>query len=224
MHNKSKTSGFVKPPLNVVTDPKGTVLCEVGKTLRKDGYEIKVHMINKHKSAKYNFLENLEKYIDFGRNEKSPYQLVYGGVMFHGNIDSGEIESYFESNKGCALLDPDSASNGNLIASYCDAIKLYKNHDKGNRMPFVALMRTRHVLNDAEYAVAMFPFTGKEGWECMFNKILLLACRTVAIDGLDLLNWEQYIDKELLMRIFSVADLFIPNSDSEELEDKKEEK
>ena len=59
----------------------------------------------------------------------------------------------------------------------------------------------------------------------MVNKILLLACgKTVAIDGLDLLNWEQYIDEELLMRIFSVADLYIPNSDSEELEDKKEEK
>lgn len=163
--------------------------------------------------------------IDFDRNDKSPYQLVYGGVMFPGNIDSGEIESYLENNKGCALIDLDSESNGNLIASQYEAIKLYKNHDKGNWMPFVALMRTHHILDDAEYSVTMFPYTGKYVWECMVNKILLLACRkTVAIDGLDLLNWEQYIDEELLMRIFSVADLYIPNSDSEVLEDKKEEK
>lgn len=155
--------------------------------------------------------------IDFDRNDKSPYQLVYGGVMYREDIDSGEVESYLESNIGCALIDLDGESDCDLIASQYEAIKLYKNHAKGNWMPFVALMRTHHTLNDAEYSITMFPYTGSYVWECMVNKVLLLACRkTVAIDGLNPLNWEQYIDEELLMRTFSVADLYIPKSDTEE--------
>lgn len=155
--------------------------------------------------------------IDFDRNDKSPYQLVYGGVMYREDIDSGEVESYLESNIGCALIDLDGESDCDLIASQYEAIKLYKNHAKGNWMPFVALMRTHHTLNDAEYSITMFPYTGNYVWECMVNKVLLLACRkTVAIDGLNPLNWEQYIDEELLMRTFSVADLYIPKSDTEE--------
>jgi hypothetical protein len=155
--------------------------------------------------------------IDFDRNDKSPYQLVYGGVMYREDIDSGKVESYLESNIGCALIDLDGESDCDLIASQYEAIKLYKNHAKGNWMPFVALMRTHHTLNDAEYSITMFPYTGNYVWECMVNKVLLLACRkTVAIDGLNPLNWEQYIDEELLMRTFSVADLYIPKSDTEE--------
>lgn len=155
--------------------------------------------------------------IDFDCNDKSPYQLVYGGVMYREDIDSGEVESYLESNIGCALIDLDGESDCDLIASQYEAIKLYKNHAKGNWMPFVALMRTHHTLNDAEYSITMFPYTGNYVWECMVNKVLLLACRkTVAIDGLNPLNWEQYIDEELLMRTFSVADLYIPKSDTEE--------
>ena len=140
-----------------------------------------------------------------------------GGVMYREDIDSGEVESYLESNIGCALIDLDGESDCDLIASQYEAIKLYKNHAKGNWMPFVALMRTHHTLNDAEYSITMFPYTGNYVWECMVNKVLLLACRkTVAIDGLNPLNWEQYIDEELLMRTFSVADLYIPKSDTEE--------
>lgn len=155
--------------------------------------------------------------IDFDRNDKSPYQLVYGGVMYREDLDSGKVESYLESNIGCALIDLDGESDCDLIASQYEAIKLYKNHAKGNWMPFVALMRTHHTLNDAEYSITMFPYTGNYVWECMVNKVLLLACRkTVAIDGLNPLNWEQYIDEELLMRTFSVADLYIPKSDTEE--------
>ena len=56
-----KTRFFVKPQIMqmhssyVVTDPKGTLLCETGKMLQKNGYKIKVlNTINFKKSMHYN--------------------------------------------------------------------------------------------------------------------------------------------------------------------------
>ena len=56
-----KTRFFVKPQIMqmhssyVVTDPKGTLLCETGKMLQKNGYKIKVlNTINFKKSMRYN--------------------------------------------------------------------------------------------------------------------------------------------------------------------------
>lgn len=56
-----KTRFFVKPNLMqmhssyVVTDPKGTLLLEVGQLMRRGGYEIKVlNTINFNKSMRYN--------------------------------------------------------------------------------------------------------------------------------------------------------------------------
>lgn len=208
MYTKGKDSLESTNPL-IITDPKGIAFSEFGKMLRKDGYKIKViNILDTH--ASFNPSERWEKYINFARNEKSPYQIVYGGVI-HGNIDSGEIESYYESNKGCAFIDPNSIFNDDISVSYCDAIRLYNNYNKGLWMPFAALMRTHHILDNAEYPVTMIPYTKKMRGTCMFNTILLMACRTVAVDGLDLRNWDQYIDEELLIQTFSVADLFIPN-------------
>ena len=56
-----KTRFFIKPQLMqchssyVVTDPKGSVVCECGKMLQKNGYEIRIlNTINFKKSMKYN--------------------------------------------------------------------------------------------------------------------------------------------------------------------------
>ena len=56
-----KTRFFIKPQLMqchssyVVTDPKGSVVCECGKMLQKNGYEIRIlNTINFRKSMKYN--------------------------------------------------------------------------------------------------------------------------------------------------------------------------
>ena len=56
-----KTRFFIKPNLMqchssyVVTDPKGSVVCECGKMLQKNGYEIRIlNTINFKKSMKYN--------------------------------------------------------------------------------------------------------------------------------------------------------------------------
>jgi type IV secretion system protein VirD4 len=71
-----KTRFFVKPNLMqmhssyCVTDPKGTILIEVGQLLRRGGYEIKVlNTINFSKSMKYNPFEYL-------RSEKDILKLV----------------------------------------------------------------------------------------------------------------------------------------------------
>ena len=71
-----KTRFFVKPSLMqmhssyVVTDPKGTVLIECGKLLRRGGYQIKVlNTINFKKSMKYNPFAYL-------RSEKDILKLV----------------------------------------------------------------------------------------------------------------------------------------------------
>jgi type IV secretion system protein VirD4 len=71
-----KTRFYVKPQLMqmhssyCVTDPKGTILIEVGKLLRRGGYEIKVlNTINFAKSMKYNPFEYL-------RSEKDILKLV----------------------------------------------------------------------------------------------------------------------------------------------------
>jgi len=71
-----KTRFFVKPNLMqmhssyVVTDPKGTVLIECGKLLKKNGYEIKVlNTINFKKSMHYNPFSYL-------RSEKDILKLV----------------------------------------------------------------------------------------------------------------------------------------------------
>ena len=71
-----KTRFFVKPNLMqmhssyCVTDPKGTILIEVGRLLRRGGYEVKVlNTINFAKSMKYNPFEYL-------RSEKDILKLV----------------------------------------------------------------------------------------------------------------------------------------------------
>ena len=76
-----KTRFFVKPSLlqchssYVVTDPKGTILCEVGALLERKGYRIKsLNLINFKKSMKYNPLAYI-------RSEKDILKLVNALIL-----------------------------------------------------------------------------------------------------------------------------------------------
>ena len=76
-----KTRFFVKPNLlqchssYVVTDPKGTILCEVGALLERRGYRIKsLNLINFKKSMKYNPLAYI-------RSEKDILKLVNALIL-----------------------------------------------------------------------------------------------------------------------------------------------
>lgn len=158
--------------------------------------------------------------IDLESNEKRPYQLVYGGIMFRQEEnDIHKIQKYLENNKGAALIDLDSESDGHIIASSYDDIKIYPYKTlikvaTDNFVPFVALMKTHHVLHDEEISITMFPYCGRLVWEDMINKPFLFACReTVSFDNLNKDNWEEYIDENLLLDVFKVADLYIPKEE-----------
>lgn len=76
-----KTRFFVKPSLlqchssYAVTDPKGTILCEVGALLERKGYRIKsLNLINFKKSMKYNPLAYI-------RSEKDILKLVNALIL-----------------------------------------------------------------------------------------------------------------------------------------------
>ena len=76
-----KTRFFVKPNLlqchssYVVTDPKGTILCEVGALLERKGYRIKsLNLINFKKSMRYNPLAYI-------RSEKDILKLVNALIL-----------------------------------------------------------------------------------------------------------------------------------------------
>ena len=76
-----KTRFFVKPSLlqchssYVVTDPKGTILCEVGALLERKGYRIKsLNLINFKKSMRYNPLAYI-------RSEKDILKLVNALIL-----------------------------------------------------------------------------------------------------------------------------------------------
>lgn len=158
--------------------------------------------------------------IDMESNDNVSYQLVYGGMMFRDELNINNMTEYLEKNKGCALIDLDSETDGHLIASSYDDIKLYPHKATKNFVPFVALMKTHHVLHDEEISITMFPHCGGLVWEEMINKPLLLACReTVKYEDLDTENWQNYISEEILMKAFSVADLYCPKENIENPED-----
>lgn len=182
--------------------------------------ENKMFLISANEMAVFdNYLEfakNNDKdiYIDCKSNDNAPYQLVYGGMMYHEKLDFETIQQCIMENKGNAMIDLDGEM-GKVIASTYDDIRLYPDKEENNFVPFVALMKTHHKLHDEETSVSMFPYTGGIVWEDMVNKKFLFACReSVSIDNLSLDNWETFINEELLMNAFAVADLLIPKEES----------
>ena len=79
-----KTRFYVKPNLlqchssYVVTDPKGTILCEVGALLERRGYRIKsLNLINFKKSMKYNplaYIRSREGHFEAGERPDPQHQ------------------------------------------------------------------------------------------------------------------------------------------------------
>ena len=152
--------------------------------------------------------------IDLESHEKQPYQLVYGGLMFsREEINIIEIQSSLEQNKETAFIDLDSEKDGHVTASLYYDIKLFPDNEAATDgfVPFVALMKTHHVLHDKESSITMFPYGARLVWEDMINRPFLLACReTASFDDLSRDNWKDHIDEDLLMRVFKVADLYTP--------------
>ncbi|MCL2817644.1 MAG: type IV secretory system conjugative DNA transfer family protein, partial [Clostridiales bacterium] len=121
-----KTRFFVKPQLMqmhssyVVTDPKGTILSEVGQLLRRGGYEIKVlNTVNFAKSMRYNPFQYIHSEKDIlklvntliantrGEGEKSNedfwvkaerlyYAALIGFIFYEGNEDEKNFISFLD--------------------------------------------------------------------------------------------------------------------------------
>lgn len=180
-------------------------------------------IISANESALY------DRYLDYAHNkdeavtideesyEKQPLQLVYGGIMFpYKEININKIQSYLEKNKEVGFIDLDSEKDGHVTASLFYDIKLFPDNEAATDgfVPFVALMKTHHTLHDEESSITMFPYCGRLMWEDMVNRPFLFACReTASFDNLNRDNWKDYIDEDLLMRVFKVADLYTPKGD-----------
>ena len=127
-----KTRFFVKPNLMqmhssyVVTDPKGTVLLEVGKLLQSNGYKIKVlNTIDFAKSMKYNPFSYI-------RSEKDILKLVTALIANTKGDQKGgdEFWTKAESLLYCALIGyihyeaPDEERNMNTLVELINAMEV----------------------------------------------------------------------------------------------------
>ena len=106
-----KTRFFVKPNLlqchssYVVTDPKGTILNEVGTLLDRKGYRIKsLNLINFKKSMRYNPLAYI-------RSEKDILKLVNALILNTKGEGEKSSEDFGSRRSGCTI-PPSSATSG----------------------------------------------------------------------------------------------------------------
>lgn len=144
-------------------------------------------------------------------DESCPYKLVYGGIMcLKDATDFDEVKKNLDRNKGCAFTTVDDFDGKNLPLSTIEDYYIEDNNDSVYR-PFVALMQTDTTLHDIETSVTFLPRTNRLVWEDIVNKQFLIAAReTVEIENLTTDNWQQHIDKDLLVKYYMIADKYIP--------------
>ena len=159
-----KTRFFVKPNLlqmhssYVVTDPKGTVLLEVGKALKEGGYAIKVlNTINFKKSMHYNPLAYI-------RSEKDILKLVntiIANTIGEGN-QSGEDfwvkaeRLYYSALIGYIWYEaPDNEKNLNTLIEMINASEA-REDDESFENPIDKLFKELEQENPEHFAVRQY--------------------------------------------------------------------
>ena len=159
-----KTRFFVKPNLlqmhssYVVTDPKGTVLLEVGKALKEGGYAIKVlNTINFKKSMHYNPLAYI-------RSEKDILKLVntiIANTKGEGN-QSGEDfwvkaeRLYYSALIGYIWYEaPESEKNLNTLIEMINASEA-REDDENFENPIDLLFKELEAENPEHFAVRQY--------------------------------------------------------------------
>ena len=159
-----KTRFFVKPNLlqmhssYVVTDPKGTVLLEVGKALKEGGYAIKVlNTINFKKSMHYNPLAYI-------RSEKDILKLVntiIANTKGEGN-QSGEDfwvkaeRLYYSALIGYIWYEaPESEKNLNTLIEMINASEA-REDDESFENPIDLLFKELEAENPEHFAVRQY--------------------------------------------------------------------
>lgn len=158
-------------------------------------------------------LENDESDIVFDESaESDPPKLVYGGIMVNTfSCSFDEVQRLLSVNHGSAFASLDDFDGKTVALSTLDDFVFGDLSEAVGEVfyPFAALMHTKTVLHDSDTSVTFFPFTELGVTLSMVNKVFLVACReTVEIDGLNLDNWKEHIDNDLLMKYFRVADRY----------------
>ncbi len=158
-------------------------------------------------------LANDEKDITFDESaENDAPKIVYGGVMINTlSYDFAEVQKLLNVNRGRAFASLDDFDGKTVVLSTLDDFVFGDLSKAVGEVfyPFAALMHTKTVLHDSDTSVTFFPFTDLGVTLSMTNKAFLVACRkTVEIDGLNLDNWKEYIDNDLLMKCFKIADKY----------------
>lgn len=149
--------------------------------------------------------------IDMDTAEDTPYQIVYGALLYHGDNMDDVIEDAAKLKK-YALLNLEKQENENrdeLAASaYSDIRFLPQMRNREESIPFAALMQTTQTEQE-HISVTLFPCLDMSVFESMVNRSFLLACRKfVKIPGLTEANWDKYIDTEIWKEAYLVAERY----------------
>ena len=148
-------------------------------------------------------------FVDMDTTDNYPFIIMYGGVMFC-DTKFDKLQEDFNKLKNCALIRLTEEKPYNIIASsYEDIVFFPDEAESEGFIPFAALMRTDCKLHNSDYSETMFPYTGRLVWEDLVNRNFLFACRE-SIDlpeSVTTKNWKDYIDHDLLLEKYRVADL-----------------
>lgn len=219
-----KTRFFVKPNLlqmhssYVVTDPKGTVLLEVGKALKEGGYAIKVlNTINFKKSMHYNPLAYI-------RSEKDILKLVntiIANTKGEGN-QSGEDfwvkaeRLYYSALIGYIWYEaPESEKNLNTLIEMINASEA-REDDENFENPIDLLFKELEAENPEHFAVRQYKkyklAAGKTA------KSILISCgaRLAPFDIKELRDLTEYDELQLDTLGDTKTALFVIISDTDD--------
>ena len=200
-----KTRFFVKPNLlqmhssYVLTDPKGTVLLEVGKALQEGGYKIKVfNTINFAKSMHYNPLAYI-------RSEKDILKLVntiIANTKGEGNQSGEDFWVKAERLYYCALIGyiwyeaPEEEQNLNTLIEMINASEA-REEDESFENPIDILFKDLEERSPEHFAVRQYKkyklAAGKTA------KSILISCgaRLAPFDIKELRDLTEYDEMEL---------------------------
>ena len=151
--------------------------------------------------------EDKEVVIDFNQPDREPYKLVYGGMLLNVGVTYEKALEISSRLAGYALYDLEETR---VNVSGYEAIEFYPEDALSeNYIPFVALMKTCHKLQDMSRSITMFPAMEEyRVWEAMVNRPFVLACReAVLVEGVSVDNWKRHIDRGKLMEVYQKADL-----------------
>ena len=219
-----KTRFFVKPNLlqmhssYVLTDPKGTVLLEVGKALQEGGYKIKVfNTINFAKSMHYNPLAYI-------RSEKDILKLVntiIANTKGEGNQSGEDFWVKAERLYYCALIGyiwyeaPEEEQNLNTLIEMINASEA-REDDENFENPIDVLFKDLEERSPEHFAVRQYKkyklAAGKTA------KSILISCgaRLAPFDIKELRDLTEYDEMELDTLGDEKTALFVIISDTDD--------